>query len=208
MLNRRFTVAALLFVATTPARLHSQSGEATKLSADTAATRTITFPQLVDGFRLVSRRDYPEPRDGLSLRYRRQADSLSIDVFLYPGPDFADDCPNECAAEVLRKEHSGFETVALQQMQTLKYVDTAFVRASFALNPAAGATWKLGHWTLLAVVRGGVMHRSHQVLYYLPGTRVKLRATYPETADYSADIREFGDHIIAELMAPAANAKR
>jgi hypothetical protein len=68
-----------------------------------------------------------------------------------------------------------------------------------ALVPIPGVPWQLGRHLLLAVRRDGRAQRSDLYLFYQPGLRVKLRATYEDTTAAPA-IRALAEHFPSRLL--------
>ncbi|HEX2780802.1 MAG TPA: hypothetical protein VHM30_14975, partial [Gemmatimonadaceae bacterium] len=78
----------------------------------------------------------------------------------------------------LKSEIDGF-VAAFPEFIKRHYADSMTVAATRALTPASGDQWRLGHHLRARQVLKGEEQLSDLYLYYLPGFRVKLRATYP-----------------------------
>ena len=139
---------------------------------------TLSVPDSIGAFRMIHRKDFEEAADGVMLRYHRAADSLQADVFAYAGPAFDAECDSACAREVLRREGDEF-VAAFPELQRLGYVDTITVASDRTLTPPAGAPWRMGRHLRFHQHRQGRPEWSDFYLYYLPGYRVKIRASYP-----------------------------
>ena len=168
-------------------------------SADAIA---IQVPDSIAGFAFARRHDYEDPALGVALRYVG-AGGVEADVYLYPGPDFATDCPAACAQAHLAAEVRDFEANIIPTMVERGYVQSASVAATQSLARPEGAVWQLGHRVTLAVTRDGGAQRSEFYLYYLPGYRVKLRATFADTPQHRAAIDAF-----ARAAVPALAGRR
>jgi len=149
----------------------------------------LTVPERVAAFKMMKRHDYDDAGSGVQLRYEGP-DSLIADVFVYPGPDLASECPLSCAEARMAAELAGFES-SFPEMIRRGFVQSASVTARDSLVPPSTGLWQLGHHLTLAVTRDSLAQRSEFYLYYLPGYRVKVRATFTEAESRLRDIRAF-----------------
>lgn len=163
----------------------------TRVVAQAADSGAIALhpPDSIAAFQLVDRQVFPERSEGVMLRYRR-ADSLTADVFVYPGPDFSGECDMPCARGVLVHDGDGFIAV-FPEMVRRGYVDTISVDSDSSLVAAAGSPWRLGRHLHLRLRQDGVAKWSDFYLYYLPGYRVKVRSTYLPVASVAAAVAQF-----------------
>jgi hypothetical protein len=150
---------------------------------------TLRVPDSIGVFRMLERRDFPDRAQGSMLRYRR-ADSLTADVFLYAGPDLARECDLACARGVMAREGDDF-VGAFPEMVRRKYADTIAVTSDSALTADSAAAWRLGRHLRLFERQAGRERWSDYYLYYLPGFRLKVRATYPPDAALAAAVARF-----------------
>ena len=155
----------------------------------------LVVPPRVAGFRALERKTYPDPRDGVLVRYV-SADSLSADVFVYPGPDFATDCPLECARGVIGREVDGFRS-DFPELIRRDYVKEIAVVHDDTLAPPPGVPWRVGRHLLLTVRRADHPQRSDFYLFYLPGYRVKIRSTFDETPQRRHELEAFVPAVVA-----------
>ncbi|HWE41147.1 MAG TPA: hypothetical protein VG432_01485 [Gemmatimonadaceae bacterium] len=162
---------------------------------------SLRIPDSVGVFAMAARKDFDDPGLGVMLRYQR-ADSLRIDVFVYPGPDLATDCALSCAREVLDKDVHTFAE-AFPEMVKRHYVDSIAVVRDDTLSRAADDPWQLGRHVTLRIWQGGTAERSDFYLYYLPSVRVKLRATYVADSMRVAAVTTFAHDIVPALVARA-----
>ena len=182
-----FVVAALLAAAP----LAGQDSQSDQVS--------LRVPDSVGVFAMSGRKDFDDPGLGVMLRYQR-ADSLRVDVFVYPGPDLATNCALQCAKETLDEDIATFSK-AFPEMVKRHYVDSIVVLEDDTLTPAAGDRWQLGRHLTLRIWQGGKTERSDYYLYYLPGVRVKLRASYVADSMRVAAVTAFAGEIIPALLA-------
>ena len=178
-------------------------GAARAQVADTTAGRRtgVRIPREVAGFMLRDRRDDPDPRMGVTLRYQGP-DSLIADVFLYPGPGFDAACDSTCAAGVLAREVAGFRD-DFPEMLRRGYYRTIEVTSDSALAPPAGAAWRVGRRVRLRVSQDkSDVDRSDYVLFYLPGYRVKIRATYRATPERLRALDALAGALVPALTLP------
>ena len=160
----------------------------------------VRIPPAVASFAMKTRRDYEDASAGTQLRYQA-ADSTIADVYVYPGPDLATRCSMTCARDVLANEVKDFES-SFPEIIRLGYMESMAVTGQAPLTPPDDAAWRLGHHLTLSVKRDGLVQRSELYLYYLPGYRVKVRATYPETPERIVAVRNFADAIVPALTRP------
>ena len=157
----------------------------------------IRIPPAVGAVTMRTRRDYEDRAAGTMLRYAGP-DSMIADVFVYPGPDLASRCSISCAQDVLRNEASSFEQ-SFPEMIRLGYVEAAKVTSRGPLMPPDGAAWRLGEHISAAMTRDKQAQRSDFYLFYLPGYRVKIRATYVETPARITALRNFAAELVPAL---------
>ena len=134
------------------------------------------------------------------VRYQRP-DSLRIDVFAYPGPDFAARCALTCAQSEIDSEIKEF-ALAFPEMIKRQYVDTIFIVSDKTLTPVAGDLWQLGRHVVLTVVSKGTTERSDLYLYYLRGIRIKLRASYVANESRINGVEEFAAVVVRAMVSP------
>ncbi len=174
------------------------AGAAPAPSAAPAAAPQLYIPSRVGEFSFAGRQDFDDPNDGSMFRFEH-ADSLQADVFLYPGPDFAADCPLACARDLLRQEHEGFVS-QFPEMKRLGYVEEIRVISAAPLTPPAGAPWRIGHRMHFAVTREGRDEHSDLWIVYLPGTRMKARSTFTESPARVANLESFLGGVVTAFM--------
>ena len=203
-------LASLAFLLTACSRPVAAPPSVTPSSSTTSATPstasrpsvaggiTIKVPDSIADFALVRRHDYDDKALGTQLRYRGP-DSLIADVYIYPGPDLRHECPLACAEARLTEEVTQFEREIPVYIQR-GYFQSGRVIARQALTPAQDAAWQLGHHLLLDLVRGGMAQRSEFYLYYLPGYRVKLRATYVDDPSRRAALERLVKALVPTLV--------
>lgn len=189
-LTRSVRVLIAALVLWLPSAMHGQT-------APPGDVIQIRVPPTIASLTMVKRHDYEDPSDGVQLRYVG-ADSLPIDIFVYPGPDLEKECPLDCARQVMQDEIDGFQT-AFPEMIQRHYVDSIAVVHQDTLAHAAGAPWALARHLTLAVVRNGVSQRSDYVLYLLPGYQVKIRATYAPSDRNTGLVMAFLDAAVPAL---------
>lgn len=160
---------------------------------------SLRVPDSVGVFAMAGRKDFDEPGLGVMLRYQR-ADSLRVDVFVYPGPDLAATCAIQCAKETLAEDIATFSQ-AFPEMVKRHYVDSIAVLSDDTLTPAASDRWQLGRHLTLRIWQGGKPERSDFYLYYLPSVRVKLRASYVADSARVAAVTSFAREIVPALVA-------
>ena len=167
--------------------------------ADSAMIR-LRVPDSIGVFAMSERKDFDDPSLGVLLRYMR-ADSLTVDVFVYPGADLATNCPTECAAKVLDGEVAGF-IASFPEMERRGYADSISVVSDQVMTPAADDRWKMGRHLRLRMIRRGMHEQSDFYLSYMPGFRLKLRASYVPDSANATVIAEFSRRIVPALTDP------
>ena len=183
-----------------PAASAPPSSAAVTTATPPRASVAIRIPRTVAAFTMKRRHDYEDRSAGTQLRYEA-ADSTIADVYVYPGPDLAGNCPVACAKTVIADEVKTFES-GFPEMLRLGYVQTIGVTAREELAPPPGAAWQLGQHLTMAVTRDSLSQRSELYLFYVPRYRVKIRATYVETPERLAAIRAFAAEIVPALTRP------
>lgn len=126
-------------------------------------------------------KNFDDPSFGVMLRYMR-ADSLTVDVFLYPGADLTTRCPTECAATVLDGEVAGF-IASFPEMERCGFANSISVVSDQAMTPAADDRWKMGRHLRLRMIRRGVHEQSDFYLSYMAGFRRREYARVDERDD-------------------------
>jgi hypothetical protein len=165
--HRAARIALALAVAFVSAPAHGQAPAE-------GGGRDLRVPQSIGEFRLTgTQRLDAASGGGFVLRYAR-ADTLSADVFVYAGPDFATNCAVECAQRLLANEGDGFVR-AIPLLIERKYMDSATVRFDSLLTAPTGAAWRLARWISLEGVRGGSPVRSDFYLFYVERVREGAR---------------------------------
>lgn len=154
-------------------------------------------PREAAGFRIIGRRDYPDPRLGVNIRYGRDRDDLYVDLYVYPGVRVDSACDAACAVDA---EADGFvrdspELVRAGHFQLFELKDDE------RLRPAPGAPWAYGRHLTFTARREGETLDSQYYLYSFPGFFVKVRATYPRgSAAARADVQAFVDDLLRKLI--------
>ena len=197
---RRLLAVALLAICTGASRADGQPQK-----PDSGSGITIRVPDAIADFRMIHRKDYDDRAFGTMLRYQRPHDSLYVDLFVYPGPDFASGCDLACAREALRREGDDF-IGAFPMLVERQYVDTIALASDSALAVPADAPWRLGRHMRFAQMRKGQPEWSDFDLYYLPGFRVKLRASYPRDTAFTTVVSRFATAAIPALTGRDARA--
>ena len=174
---------------------------------DSGSGITIRVPDAIGDFRMIQRKDFDDPGLGSMLRYQRPHDSLYVDLFVYPGPDFANRCDLACARDALAREGDDF-IGAFPMLVERQYVDTIAVAYDSALTVPADAPWRLGRHMRFVQQRKGQPEWSDFYLYYLPNVRVKLRASYPRDTALSTIVTGFATAAIPALIGTAAEEPR
>ena len=179
-----------------PVAAQRQSGEPIRLR----------IPESVGAFAPLQRKDYDDPALGIVVRYGRAADSLMADVYFYPGPDLSEKCDLECATKVIEGEIRVF-VEAFPELVRRRYVDTIYVARHDTLTPPEGVQWRLGRHLSLVERRDGKPMQSDFYVYYLQGTRVKVRATYAPDSATATAIREFAAGVVPAVTSATARSK-
>lgn len=170
----------------------AQSGDSTGIN--------LRIPDSVGVFARRERKNFDDPSLGVMIRYQR-ADSLRVDVFVYPGADLATNCPIDCGLKVLDEEVDAFVS-AFPEMVKRGYSDSISLVVRRPLTPAPDDRWKMGRYLRLRMVTKGVIDNSDYYLFYLPGFRLKLRATYPADSASAIAVAEFSHQVIPAFLAP------
>jgi hypothetical protein len=192
----------LLLATVVSAPVPAQSPDSTSGSRG----RQVSVPQQLGPFKLARQQRYDDPAMGTMFRYL-SPDTVPVDVFIYPGPDFGDACPMECAVKAIDAETKGFRD-GFPLMLERGYVDSIAVTAEDTLLPDSSDAWKIGRGLQMRVVRDGDALRSDFVVWYLPTYRVKLRATYPDREPIRAYVRFFTDTLIESIIERSRIAER
>jgi len=157
----------------------------------------LRVPDSIGVFALIKRHDYPDAALGVQLRYQR-ADSLWADVFLYPGADLGKKCNLECARKVLEREGAGF-IASFPEYIRRGYMDTIAVTSDRNLKPSSDDQWRLGRHLRFDQRSRGQPRWSDLYLYYLPGYRIKVRATYAPDSLFAGYIAAFATAAVPAL---------
>lgn len=157
---------------------------------------SLQVPRVVGEFTGMSRRNYPDPSLGSLFRFRT-ADSLHVDVYIYPAPGERHGCGAACVDSAARVQSVSF-TNGIPEYLRRGYFTAATVVADSGLVPGAGAAWRTGRMVRLDVEQDGVGQRSDFFLYALPDFWVKLRATYAADEDPER-IARFGAALLEVL---------
>ena len=163
---------------------------------------TLRIPPSVGPFAMKMRKDMEQADAGTMLRFVRDVDSLSADVFLYAGPDLATACPLECSRTLLDSEISEFIGF-IPELVRLHYVDSMSVIGDDTLVAGAADRWVMGRHLTLHQRHEGRSEESHFYLYYLPGVRVKVRASFVPDTSRTRAVADFAAGIVPALTAPA-----
>lgn len=196
MSDRTTFAAALALAAALSSPLAAQGADSSTIS--------LRVPDSVGVFAMAGRKDFDDPGLGVMLRYQR-ADSLRVDVFVFPGPDLATKCAGACARDAIDEEVGAFRE-AFPEMVKRGYVDSIAVTKDDTLVPAAADRWQLGRHLTLRLRQGGKAERSDFYLYLLPGVQVKLRASYVADSAAVAGVETFARQIVPALLARPAVA--
>lgn len=183
----------------------SGARSATDLAAVSAASdTTLSFriPRTIAGWRFVGRQHYDDPDLGMSVRYRH-SDSLTADLYLYPGPGFDADCDVDCARALLRSEMD----TNLAMFRTLERegrYGSVSVDATRDLTPARTDRWRVGSHVRMRIAPAGSNqpHRSDLWLVYLPLVKMKVRATFLETPARTAALESFLASVVSTVTSP------
>jgi hypothetical protein len=172
------------------------------LSAKALPTVELRIPRGVGDFRFQRLQVYDDP--GLGAMYRFAGpDSLSADVFVYPGPDLDTSCALDCARAALKTEHEQM-LAAFEQMKRNNTVKEFHLVASEPLRRSEDAPWAIGHHLLFEVRRDAGAERSEWQVHYLPNVRLKVRSTYRETPSRVGAVAAFRAAVIGAFTAPVA----
>lgn len=162
---------------------------------------SLTAPEAVGEFRLAGREDFDDPRLGSSFRYTRQ-DGFYFDVYVYPGVPADSSCPAACAEERVGEEVDEF-IGSFGEFIRRGYYRRMDVRSNERVEAPEGAPWRAGRHLVMEVVRGnsaGAADESHFILYAFPGYMVKVRATYPPSAEKTEAVRAFMAGLLTSLV--------
>ena len=179
-LRRTALIAALLLGAEAP-RIFAQTRDSSRLAID--------LPDSVRTFVRTEMKQLANPAEGYVVRYRR-VDGLAADVFVYPGPDFASNCDLACARNVMERE-GGSLVASFPEIIRRKYIDTVGTVHDSAVTPASSEHWRLGRHIQFETRIHGEPRWSDMFLFYAPGLRIKVRATYVPGELQRANIAEF-----------------
>jgi hypothetical protein len=178
--------------------LRAQSGDSTGIS--------LHIPDSIGVFANSERKDFDDPSLGTMIRYQR-ADSLRVDVFVYPGADLAKECPIDCARKFIDAEVDDFIS-AFPEMIKRGYSDSITVVTRRTLTPAPDDRWPLGRYLRMRMVTKGVVDNSDYYLFYLPGFRLKLRATYPADSASAIAVEDFSHQVVPAFLSRATVAAK
>jgi hypothetical protein len=159
----------------------------------------VRVPDTVAHFIGRARRNYDDPAAGVGLRYEHPALALFADIFIYPGPDLATNCPLPCAKTELAREIAEFEAYVPGRMTEGRFAQAGRVTATEALTPPRDAGWQLGHHVAAAITRDGRELRSEFYLFYLPRYRVKFRSTFVHSQARDEALDAFVKAVLAGL---------
>ena len=164
------------------------------------------IPDSIGVFANTQRKDFDDPSLGTMIRYQR-ADSLRVDVFVYPGADLTKGCPIDCARKFIDQEVDDF-IGAFPEMIKRGYSDSISVVTRRTMTPAPDDRWKLGRYLRMRMVTKGVIDNSDYYLFYLPGFRLKLRATYPADSAGASAVEDFSHQVVPAFLSGATVASK
>lgn len=200
---------ALVVAACSSSRGGSAPGAAGAAPVGGAAARSapapLAIPPELSGFRSTSRRNFDDPRAGTVIRYSGP-ENLSLDLYLYPGPDLAAQCDIPCATRVIDRETADFPP-SLDEMVRQGTVEKYSVVRAIVLPKQPETKWALARHVHVVLTRARQQaQRSDFYLFYIPNYRVKVRVTYDETAERTAAIDAFVREIVPALLTPRSDA--
>jgi hypothetical protein len=178
--------------------LRAQSSDSTGIN--------LRIPDSIGVFANTERKDFDDPSLGTMIRYQR-ADSLRVDVFVYPGADLAKQCPIDCARKFIDREVDDFIS-AFPEMIKRGYGDSITVVTRRTMTPAPDDRWQLGRYLRMRMVTKGVVDNSDYYLFYLPGFRLKLRATYPADSASAIAVEDFSHQVVPAFVSRATVAAK
>ena len=197
MINRVTSAFIALGIIAAPS-LRAQSTDSTGIN--------LRIPDSVGVFAETERKDFDDPSLGTMIRYQR-ADSLRVDVFVYPGADLTKQCPVDCARKYIDEEVDDFIS-AFPEMIKRGYSDSIAVITRRTLAPAPDDRWELGRYLRMRMVTKGVVDNSDYYLFYLPGFRLKLRATYPADSASAIAVEAFSHQVVPAFLSRATVASK
>jgi hypothetical protein len=155
----------------------------------------VQAPEVVGKFRTVGRHDYPDPRMGTNVRYARD-DGRYVDIYVYPGVRVDSACDAACAVDA---EADGF-VAGIPELVRAGHYEQMEMAGDERLQPGTGAPWAYGRHLRLKVRLEGEVKDSHYYLYSFPGFFLKVRATFPSSADPLRDVTAFVDELLRTLV--------
>ncbi len=164
-------------------------------AVERAEPHRLTAPDAVAGFRRIGRRDYDDPAAGVSIRYGRE-DGRYVDIYVYPGTPRG--CDAACGARYVNEEADGFIR-DFPELVRRGYYGRMDVRADETVPVPPGAPWLFGRHLAMEVEANGAVQASHYYLFAFPGYKVKVRATYPPSADMTAAVQAFVDALLPAM---------
>lgn len=163
---------------------------------------TFRVPRTIAGWRFIGRQAYDDPGLGMSVRYRH-SDSLTADLYLYPGPSFDKRCDEACARDLLKSEMD--TSVAMfQHLAREGRFGALAIDDVRALEPARHDRWRIGSHMRMRLTPSGetVSHRSDLWLVYVPHVKLKVRATFVETRARTRALESFLAGVVPTVTSP------
>lgn len=156
----------------------------------------VSLPAQLAEFALAGRHDYPDPGLGSQFRYRGPG-GLMADVYVYPGVRADARCTPVCGELLARSAVNALHLVIPELVRTGR-VGSMTPVSDEVLRPGPGALWQAGRHLVLDVkIAGQPEMKSHFYVYAFPGFAVKVRSTYPDTAERTAQLQS----LVADLLA-------
>ncbi|HEX7243524.1 MAG TPA: hypothetical protein VF263_24780, partial [Longimicrobiaceae bacterium] len=185
--------AAVLALLLAPASLVAQD------AADTAGT-SFRAPERIAGFTLGGTHRYPDPSQGVNLRYHGPG-ALTVDVYLYPTPR-SPECEPSCDSVAVDEAVSGFPKL-IPTLVERGYFDALRVDSDepLSVGPEAGAL--RGRHLRMSGTQRGEPRTSHFYLFGGGSYLLKFRATYPPGAAADSAVSALVSAFAAEARASA-----
>jgi hypothetical protein len=161
------------------------------LGAQDAPTRTtgLNAPDSILQFRRIRTQRAASEAEGVRVRYG-MGDSVRVDVFIYPGPDFSSNCDSSCARRLLSSEGDGFVAL-LPELVRRQYIDSVGTITDSSMTPGPTSLWRMGRHIRFETKTKGEPGWSDFVLAYQPGARIKMRASYSQSVSKQAAVDAF-----------------
>lgn len=188
-------LSSTMIVGAVSQAMDSLEARGVDLTSPVPRTRvSVNVPDTVGRFTFGGRRDYEDPRLGSSIRFNHPNGTYA-DVFVWGGTRVTETCDAVCAVNA---EADGFIASFPEFIRAGHYRAVELTRDE-PLRPGADALWAAGRHLTLKADKDGQMQESHYYVWSFPGFMLKVRASYPPSAEGLRQVEEFAAELLTKI---------